>query len=74
MLSNELAVELRKLSRADKLQVLQILINDLAAEEPEPLAPDAQYDVWSPFDAPGAAEALTKLLEEDENVRHGRHD
>lgn len=59
----ELFVELRKLNRADKLRAMQLLVLELASEEEALLLPGMQYEVWSPFDAPGAAETLTKLLE-----------
>lgn len=66
MLTTELLSELRQLSRAEKLRVIQILANELAAEDENALMPGAQYEVWSPFDAAGAAETLMKMLEEDE--------
>ena len=59
----ELFVELRKLNRADKLRAMQLLVLELASEEEALLLPGMQYEVWSPFDAPRAAETLTKLLE-----------
>ncbi len=47
----ELFSELRKLKRADKLRAMQLLVWDLAVEEEALLRPDAQYEVWSPFDS-----------------------
>jgi hypothetical protein len=65
----ELFSELRKLKRADKLRAMQLLVWDLAVEEEALLLPGAQYEVWSPFDAPGAAEALTSMLQADQEAR-----
>ena len=66
MISNELLEELQKLNRTDKLRVIQILAGDLASEEESYFRSDATYEVWSPFDAPAAAETLLKMLEEDQ--------
>jgi hypothetical protein len=66
MISNKLLEELQKLNRADKLRVIQILAGDLAIEEDAYFTPDATYEVWSPYDAPAAAETLLKMLEEDQ--------
>ena len=65
MSAEELFVELRKLNRADKLRAMQLLVLELSAEEEALLIPGAQYEVWSPYDAAGAAEKLTKMLQED---------
>jgi hypothetical protein len=70
MISNELLQTLRNLNRADKLRVLQLLVSDLAAEEQAYLTPGMSYDVWSPYDAPGAAETLMQMLEQDK-ARNG---
>jgi hypothetical protein len=57
---------MQKLSRADKLQVMQFLISELAKEENEaPLEDGATYRVWSPFNSHEAAHKLAQLLEED---------
>ena len=65
MVSNQLLDELHKLNRVEKLKVVQLLINELAEQEAEPVVLDAYYEVWSPHDAPGAAQTLLELLEED---------
>lgn len=65
MISNDLFDQLHKLSRADKLRVIQMLVGDLAIEEEAYFRADATYDVWSPYDAPGAAQALLEMLDED---------
>ena len=67
---DQLLDELHKLSRVDKLRVVQSLVNDLAEEEAY-FKSGAHYEVWSPFDAAGAAETLGKMLEEDKQSRNG---
>ncbi|MGH2356318.1 MAG: hypothetical protein ACRDI2_09480 [Chloroflexota bacterium] len=61
----DLLVELQKLNRADKLRAMQLLVMELSSEEDASLVPGAHYEVWSPFDAPSAAESLTRMLEAD---------
>ncbi len=68
-----LLAELRRLSRADKIRAVQVLITELAAEEQVSLLPKRHYEVWSPYDAPEAAQALTELLEQDRTAA-GRND
>jgi hypothetical protein len=63
MLSEGLKTELEKLSRAEKLRVVQMLVEQLAQEEEMLTA--QHYEVWSPYDAPGAAAILTEMLEVD---------
>ena len=65
MISRELLEELHKLNRADKLRIIQALVDDLAAEEEVYFRSGATYEIWSPYDAPEAANTLTKMLEED---------
>jgi hypothetical protein len=71
MSTEEVFGELRKLNRADKLRAMEILVLELAAEEDALLSTGMQYEVWSPFDAPAAAQSLTKLLEQEKEVRNG---
>lgn len=63
MLSELLKTELQKLNRAEKLRVVQMLVEQLAQEEE--LLTALQYEVWSPYDAPGAAAILTEALDEE---------
>jgi hypothetical protein len=65
MTTEEVFSELRKLNRPDKLRAMEILMLELVAEEGALLSSATQYEVWSPFDAPVAAETLTKLLEQE---------
>jgi hypothetical protein len=75
MLSTELLTELHNLSRAEKLEVVQVLVRDLTIQETVPedevlltLVSSAHHEVWSPFDAAATAAALTRLLEEDQRA------
>ncbi len=63
MLTSELVAQLHDLNRAEKLRVVQLLVNDLAADtNAEALEDGAVYEVWSPYDAAGAAETLEQML------------
>ena len=68
MTLEELFVELRKLSRADKLRAMQTLVQDLASEEDALLIPGMTYEVWSPYDAGEAAQTLLNMLESEKNT------
>lgn len=62
----ELLSTLQMLSRADKLKVMQFLVQELAAEEEALLLQSgAKYSVWSPYNSHDAAQKLADLLEED---------
>ena len=63
MISEHLLEELRQLNRAEKLRVVQLLVNQIAEEEA--ILVGTEYEVWSPYDAPGAAAILMDMLEED---------
>lgn len=65
ILSTELLTELQSLSRADKLRAVQFLVNELAVEEEALMAPGAHYEIWSPYDAPAAAQTQLDLLAAD---------
>ncbi|MEG3848085.1 hypothetical protein QT971_11705 [Microcoleus sp. herbarium19] len=63
----ELLDQLRQLSPADKFQIMQFLMAELAKEEMlKPLDNDAGYRVWSPYDCGYAARKLMSLLEQEE--------
>lgn len=62
MLTHELITELQKLSRAEKLRVMQLLVNDLASEEESFFVDGAHYEIWSPYDSASAAHALNQML------------
>jgi hypothetical protein len=61
MLTDELVTQLHELNPAEKLRVVQLLVNDLAGNE-NILRAGTVYEVWSPYDAAGAAETLEKML------------
>lgn len=62
MVSAELLNSVRKLNRADKLYVMQVLISELAQEESDLLKPEQSYPVWSPYDAFEAANTMLDVL------------
>ena len=64
MISETFLAELKQLSRVEKLQVIQLLANELTIEEESYFSQGATYDVWSPYDAPKAGETLLKLLDD----------
>ncbi len=69
MLSEKLIAELHELSLVEKLRVVQLLVNDLAAStDAHLLLSNTQYEVWSPYDSAGAAADLMDMLEE--STRH----
>lgn len=58
MLSDHLLSELHQLSQAEKLRVVQILVNELAMESDTPnqsveslLKPGIVHEIWSPYDS-----------------------
>jgi len=63
MISEHLIEELRQLNRVEKLRVIQMLVNQITQEEE--ILTGTEYEVWSPYDAPGAAAILMEMLEED---------
>ncbi|MGB7415423.1 MAG: hypothetical protein WA902_14550 [Thermosynechococcaceae cyanobacterium] len=62
MVSSELILTLRELSRSDKFYITQLLISELAQQETELIKPDHAYPVWSPYDAIEAADTMLKSL------------
>lgn len=63
MLSSELLDELHSLSRAEKLRLVQLLVNDLAAEEGTLPQMDAAYPIHTPFGNEDAARILFDVLQ-----------
>ena len=58
----------QRLSRADKVRLIQVLAEDLGHAETVPLLQEGQtYSVWSPYDADEAAAALLELLARGES-------
>lgn len=70
MVSSELISTLRKLNRADKLYIMQVLISELAQQETELIKPDQSYPVWSPYDAVEAANTMLNVLQAAQTQDH----
>ncbi|RCJ18020.1 hypothetical protein A6770_33295 [Nostoc minutum NIES-26] len=63
---------LQKLSRADKLKVMEFLVQELATEEEAlSLKPGVTNHIWSPYNSYEAVQKLAALLEEDRQVNDG---
>ncbi|MCA0457256.1 MAG: hypothetical protein LCI00_25010 [Chloroflexi bacterium] len=65
MVSPELVEQLQQLSPAEKLRVVQILVNDLAVGDTDQIFTNRSYEIWSPFDSADAALKLQQMLDED---------
>jgi hypothetical protein len=63
MLNLELLAQLRQLSRAEKLQMMQFLIAELAKEEGIIMGNEAAEIMYSVHTSNSAAEQLMQLLE-----------
>jgi len=62
---NELIPEVKTLTRTDKMHLMQFILIALAQDEGIPLfTPGAEYPIWTPLNAFGAAETLGQMLEE----------
>ncbi len=71
MLNPELLAELKHLSRADKFQIIQLLMAELAKEEGlELLDNNKPYRTWSPYNYSDAADKLMSLLEQEEGKQN----
>jgi hypothetical protein len=71
MLSEQLLADLHKLSRADKLRIVQTLVSDLANDvNIEAVLPThiSEAEIWSPLEAYDAARIMREEL--DEYKRH----
>ena len=66
----ELLPTLQKLSRAEKLRVMQFLLSELAREEADLLKPGMTSAIWSPYDAFEAAYTMLKALEAAKSNDH----
>ncbi|MEM9541978.1 MAG: hypothetical protein AAGA60_21085 [Cyanobacteria bacterium P01_E01_bin.42] len=66
----ELLEQLRQLSRAEKFQMVQFLIAELAKEEAiDALDNDTTHRVWSPYNYGDAAQKLMGLLEQEKEKK-----
>lgn len=59
---DQLIPEARSLSREDKLRLVQLLVNDLAGDSKDEIAPKQAYPVWSPDSAFSAADVMLDAL------------
>ena len=71
MVTPELIHELHQLSPADKLRVVQLLVNELAFSDIQSMFPNQSYEIWSPYDSEGAALKLQQMLDEDKQFQNG---
>ena len=62
MVSENLVSSLRQLSRAEKLQMMQFLIAELAQDEGVMLIPNRDYPIWTPLEAYDAASTMQQML------------
>ncbi|GAB4536093.1 MAG: hypothetical protein Tsb0014_23570 [Pleurocapsa sp.] len=62
MNTNNLFPALKKLSRADKLKVMQFLITELAQEEEIQLQSGTTYSILTPYNSHEAVHKLGALL------------
>jgi hypothetical protein len=62
MINSTLLSEIRQLSKADKLYIMQVLVSELAQQETDLIKPDQSYPVWSPYDAFDAANTMLSVL------------
>ncbi len=67
----ELLPTLHELNRADKLVVMQFLVNELVQEEKPLLENGKSYPVWSPYNAFSAAEVLQKISTPEMRCKDG---
>jgi hypothetical protein len=66
MLIAEIIPAVRALSRREKFELAQLLLEDLAKEEMLPLFHEGQvYPIYTPEYVPGAAAQLAQLLKEE---------
>ena len=57
--------EVQKLSRRDKIRLIQLLAQDLERDEEELIQPGRSYPIWSPDRAFTAAAELLQALEDE---------
>ena len=65
MLSSELLAEVHRLNRAEKLRLMQLLVNELAAEEASLVAQGVEYPIYTPYGNESAASVLLDLLNKE---------
>jgi hypothetical protein len=63
MLTEQLIQELRKLTHAEKLRVVQLLVNEMAEAAAHP-GSSVPRKTWSPYDTALEAETMMQMLTE----------
>jgi hypothetical protein len=69
MTFDQLITELRKLNRIQKLQAMQVLVNELAIEEDAFIEVGAVYPIYTPHGNEAAAQTLYDYLQQESSVR-----
>jgi len=59
----ELLPELSKLPVGDKVEIIKRLTQEVA-QESAVFTPEAEYEIWSPYDSGKAAAQLQKMLDD----------
>ncbi|MBD2180531.1 hypothetical protein H6S82_30300 [Planktothrix sp. FACHB-1355] len=70
MVSPELLTSIQRLTRADKLYIMQVSISELAQQETDLIKPDRSYPILSPYDAFEAANTMLKVLQDSKSQDH----
>ncbi|MFZ4814766.1 MAG: hypothetical protein ACOYL5_09530 [Phototrophicaceae bacterium] len=66
MISQDLVNTLQQLNRTEKLQVIQLLAHELQDTLDTTFSGNSEYEAWSPFDAPDAANILLQMLDKNQ--------
>ncbi|WP_017296034.1 hypothetical protein [Geminocystis herdmanii] len=65
---SEFLPQLNRLSRMEKLKIIEFLASSLAEDEQiSELKPNTTYPIWSPFDSHSASHQLASLLQEEQS-------
>ncbi len=70
MALQELLPELRKLAITEKVQLIEMLTQEVAQQSAVFVA-GAVYEVWSPYDSGAAAAQLQKMLDDNKTKQNG---
>ncbi len=65
MVLSEILPEVRSLSRIEKIQLVQVLVQDLERDESGLIEPGRSYPIWSPDSAFNAAEVMLQALADE---------
>lgn len=66
MLSDNLVQELRRLTHAEKLRAMQLLVSELVSEDSATLQAGMEYPIFTPLGNEEAAKTLLDYLEAQE--------